>query len=117
MNIQNRPALLHLNTKVGHFGLLTAHRLKLLHPPADIGFGDIYVTLGIDGDGVTMSKFTHLVTWSTETLEFLPTGVVEDMDHLVAAIGDVNESLPRIVRKVRPPSRPPRIRRAFLIQF
>jgi hypothetical protein len=95
--------------------LLTADHPELLRPAADIGFGNIDVPL--ESTAIVWQCVNSPTWWPSETGKFLPTGVIEDLEQFVAAIGDVNEPLRRIARKSYPPSRAPRIWSVFFPGF
>jgi hypothetical protein len=48
---------------------------------------------------VTMRKFAYLMTWAAEFREFGSGFVIENMDLLPAAIGDLHKLLCRITRE------------------
>src|SRR5579872_3328817 len=102
----------------GHFstyGTLTiSHHLEFLHSMSRFvphtNLGNINVTLGIDGHGVAMRKFSGLVTWSAESRQNFAAGVIENVHLFVLFIQYEHEPLRLIGRKADKPSRTPRAR-------
>src|SRR3984957_6819838 len=90
-----------------------AHQLEFIHAPPDVGFGDVDVALGVDVQRVAMREFAELMARPAELREFVAL-MIENMDELVAAIGDDHVFLSRIARKSQPPCRTPIVRRLFV---
>src|SRR5580692_12726716 len=74
------------------------HKLEFIHAPADIRFGDVDVPFGVDVQRVAMRKFAELMAGAAELCDFVPF-VIENVDKLIAAIGDDHVFLSRVARK------------------
>lgn len=79
---------------------------KPLHALSVAGFSNVDVTGRIDGHAMRVIELTELVPCPTETPNTLASGMVDDVNLLVAAIGDIDEPLLLIRRECEAPDGP-----------
>src|ERR1700722_3528010 len=79
--LERSPAPLHI------VSVRSFHQFEFIHAPPDIRFGHVDVALGIDVQRVAMREFAELMARAAELGDFVPL-MIEDMDKLVAAVGN-----------------------------